>query len=122
MLFYTIGQGSVFLWMVSAGFLIGALYDAFRLARCVLSAGLLLSAFLDAVWGILAGAAFTVMLTIANRGEMRFYALAAVAMGCALYAAAVSNPMARLGRLLGRMLQRIFKKLSQFRLVKIVFK
>ena len=122
MLFYTVGQGSVFLWMVSAGFLIGALYDVFRLARCVLSAGTALSLALDAVWGALSGVAFCAMLTLANRGEMRLYALAAAALGCALYAAAVSNPMARLGRALERRIRRLVIILSKFRLFKIVFK
>lgn len=122
MLFYTVGQGSVFLWMISAGFLIGALYDVFRLARCVLSAGMALSLALDAVWGALAGAAFAAMLTMANRGEMRLYTLAAAGLGCALYAAAVSNPMARLARALGGGLHRLVIKLSQFRLFKIMFK
>lgn len=122
MLFYTVGQGAVFLWMVSAGFIIGALYDVFRLARCVLSAGTPLNLALDAVWGALAGAAFAAMLTMANRGEMRLYALAAAGLGCALYAAAVSNPMARLARALGRGVHTIVIKLSKFRLIKIMFK
>ncbi len=122
MLFYTVGQGAVFLWMVSAGFIIGALYDVFRLVRCVLSAGAPLSLALDTVWGVLAGAAFAVMLTMANRGEMRLYALAAAGLGCALYAAAVSNPMARLARAMGRGMRNLVTKLSKFRLVKIMLK
>lgn len=118
MLFYTIGQGSVFLWMALAGMLIGLLYDFFRLLRCLLDAGTVGSLLLDGAWGVLSGGVLAVMLVIANRGEMRLYVLLAVLGGFALYWAAASRPM----MLLWARVRKIVKILPRFRLFDIVFK
>lgn len=47
MLFATIGQGAIFLWMTAAGAVIGAVTLAFDALRCILQAGKILSAALD---------------------------------------------------------------------------
>lgn len=118
MLFSTIGQGSVFLWMLLAGMIIGLLYDFFRLLRCLLRAGAVLTLLLDVLWGACAGAVLAAMLVIANRGQMRLYVLLAVLSGAGLYWAAASRP----ALLLANGLRRLVKKLPRFRLLKIVFK
>lgn len=118
MLFYTIGQGSVFVWMAFAGMMIGLLYDFFRLLRCLFHAGTAVSLLLDCTWGVLSGAVLAVMLVIANRGEMRLYVLLAVLAGFALYWAAASRPM----QLLWGAIYGIVKKLPRFRLFDIIFK
>lgn len=118
MLFYTIGQGSVFLWMALAGMLIGLLYDGFRLLRCLFGAGAVGSLLLDIAWGVLSGGVLAAMLVIANRGEMRLYVLLAALGGFALYWAAASRPM----MLLWARIKWIVEILPKFRLFDIVFK
>lgn len=118
MLFYTIGQGNVFLWMAFAGLLIGILYDCFRLLRCLLRAGAAGTLILDCLWGVSSGVLLACMLVIANRGELRAYVLLAVLCGFALYWAAASRPML----LLARRVRAFVKKLPRFRLFDIVFK
>ena len=49
MLFHTIGQGSVFVWMMIAGMLAGLLYDGFGLIRCIFRMGAGMTALLDAL-------------------------------------------------------------------------
>lgn len=122
MLYATIGQIYVFLWMVPAGFVIGALYDIFRLIRRLLRAGTALSLLLDLTWGALSGAAFACMLVTANRGVPRLYTAVAAAIGCALYAAAVSEPAARAAGRLAALSKRAVTKLSQFKAVKMLLK
>ena len=118
MLFATVGQGSVFLWMLLCGMMVGVMYDFFRLLRCVLHAGPWLTLALDAIWGICGGVAVSVMLVIANRGALRPYVLAAVLMGFGVYMLSASRPMVRLGRRMYIAVQ----KLSQNRLLRAVFR
>jgi spore cortex biosynthesis protein YabQ len=118
MLFATVGQGSVFLWMLLCGMLVGAVYDCFRLLRCLLRAGAALTLALDAAWGVCSGVLLALMLVIANRGDMRPYVLLAVLLGFGLYAAAASRPAAWLARRGMGCVQ----KVSRFRLLRAVFK
>lgn len=118
MLFYTIGQGNVFLWMAFAGLLIGFGYDCFRLLRCLFRVGAVGTLLLDCLWGVVSGVVLACMLVIANRGELRAYVLLAVLCGFLLYGAAASRPML----LLARRVRRLVKKLPRFRLLDIVFK
>lgn len=118
MLFYTIGQGSVFVWMTLCGMLTGLLYDLFRLIRCILRAGTGLTLALDIAWGACSGVVLAVMLVIANRGELRPYVLAAVLAGFLLYQAAASRPMVWAA---GKMAACV-KKLPRFRLLQNLFR
>lgn len=118
MLFATIGQGSVFGWMLLAGMLTGLLYDFFRLLRFLSGGGTAACLVFDLLWGVCAGIAVAAMLVIANRGVVRAWIPAAVAAGWALYALAASRPALQL---IGR-IGRIVKKLPRFRLFDIVFK
>ena len=118
MLFETIGQGSVFLWMLLAGMLIGLLYDLFFFARLLLRAGTALTLAMDILWGALSGVLLAAMLVIANRGRVRLFVLIAVLAGFLLYRAAASRPAMFLAKLFGSAV----KKVSQFRLCKIIFK
>lgn len=122
MLFATVGQGSVFIWMLSAGFLIGLLYDCFRLIRWLTHAGTPLSLFLDALWGAASGAVFCGMLISANYGQLRLYTLTAAGAGFLLYLTAVSVPAEALCRKLLNTLMHFVKILSRFRLFKFVFR
>ena len=118
MLFYTIGQGSVFLWMAFAGMLVALLYEFFRLLRCLLGGGITVSLILDCLWGVVSGVVLAVMLVAANRGEMRLYVLAAVLGGFLLCRAAASGPIL----LLWRMGKWVVEFLYRFRLFDIIFK
>ena len=118
MLFATVGQGSVFVWMLLCGMLLGVLFDCFRLLRCILHAGAALTMALDVLWGALGGVLLAGMLVVANRGQMRPYALLAVLLGFGVYAAASAAPVAWVARGVKRCVQ----KLSRFRLLRAVFK
>ena len=118
MLFATVGQGSVFLWMTLCGMMIGLMYDFFRLLRCILRAGPWLTLALDAIWGACGGVAMSVMLVIANRGALRPYVLLAVLAGFGVYMLSASRPILALGRWARIGVQ----KLSQNRLLRAVFR
>lgn len=118
MLFSTIGQGSVFLWMTFAGMLIALLYEFFRLLRCLFGGGIGVSLLMDCAWGMASGGVMAVMLVAANRGELRPYGLLAVLSGFLLCRAAASWPINGLRRM-GKW---IVDFLSRFRLFNIVFK
>ena len=74
MLFETIGQHRVFLWMLAAGMLIGAWYGGMAGVRRLLAAGVWLSLVCDVIFGIGAGAIFCAALFTANYGALRLYA------------------------------------------------
>ena len=92
MLFSTVGQGWVFLWMVAAGALIGAWYGALAALRRLLSAGIWISLLADVAFGVGAAAIFCAALTAANGGEWRLYAALGAVLGFALFAAGVYPP------------------------------
>ena len=118
MLFHTIGQGSVFLWMLISGMLVGVLYDLFRLVRYLLHAGTALTLVLDLIWGACGGIVLAGMLVIANRGVLRAYVYLAALAGFVLYMMAASRPALALLRRGMELVQ----KLSRIRLLRAVFR
>ena len=68
MLFGTIGQGWVFVWMVAAGALIGAWYALLAALRRLLAAGTWLSLAADAAFGA-GDAFFSAAVAALTRGE-----------------------------------------------------
>ena len=122
MLFSTIGQGWVFLWMTAAGAAIGAWYALTALARRLLGAGLWLSLAADAVFGLGAAALFCGALVIADYGRFRIYWLLATGVGFACFAAAAFPAGQRLLRGLNRRICRIFVTIGEFRWIKVIFR
>ena len=121
MLFATIGQGVVFLWMTAAGVVIAAWYGLCAALRQLLSAGFWLSLAVDAAFGAGAAALFALALFTANYGSLRLYDLLASALGFALCAFALAKPAKMTCSGLCRVTCRFFVKLGRFRWIKAIF-
>lgn len=109
MLFYTVGQSSVFLFMLLCGLILGAWYDITRRLRHVLRAGRLLTAFLDLLFSLGALVVLVFSLSFANRLEIRLYALLGAACGMALYCLSVLPLLDCISKLIQNCLARICK-------------
>ena len=122
MLFETIGQIHVFVWMLAAGAAIGAWYACLAGLRRLLRAGVWLSLVADIAFGAGAAALFCLALVTANYGKPRLYAVLAAALGFALFAAGAYPPGRRIARGMARGLCRIFVKIRQLRWIKVIFR
>ena len=122
MLFATVGQGSVFLWMVAAGAVVALWYGACAALRRLLQAGFWLSLAADAAFGAGAAALFCLALYAANYGELRLYALLGAALGFALCAGALFGPARRVGRALRRAARHISVEIRRIRWIKVIFR
>ena len=122
MLFSTIGQFPVFLWMIAAGFFIGIWYALLAALRWLLQAGFWLSLACDLAFGAGAAAVFLAFLITANYGRLRFFALLGAFIGSLLFAFCVLPPAkALLGRL-RRLMCRMCCGLKRNRLIKVIFR
>ena len=122
MLFATIAQPLLFLWMMLAGMAAALWYAAVELFRRLMQAGALLSLFTDCVFAIGLAAIITAFLLWGNYGQLRIYALLGAACGYALMHFAVIRPVSALLCLLGGRLRGISAKIRQNRLFNIIFK
>ena len=122
MLFATAGQGWVFLWMLSAGALIGAWYALLAALRRLLGAGFWLSLAADLAFGAGAAAIFCAALVAADYGRVRLYAVLAALTGFFLFAAGAFPPARAAARGLAGAARRIFVKIRAVRWIKVIFK
>ena len=122
MLFATIGQGAIFLWMTAAGAVIGAVTLAFDALRCILQAGKILSAALDFAAGAVASAVLIAALIIGNYGRVRFYELFAAALGLARFRFAAASPAHAAMKKLAALLKAAGKRLNSYKVIKYLLK
>ena len=122
MLFASIGQGSVFLWMTAAGALIALWYGFCAGLRRLLSAGFWLSLAADAAFGAGAAALFSLALVAANYGEPRLFSLLGATLGFALCAGALHRPSQRAAKAIYGAFRRFFVTFSRFRWIKVLFR
>ena len=122
MLFATVGQGWVFLWMMAAGALIACWYALMAALRRLLTAGFWLSLASDAAFGVGAAAIFCAALVTADYGRVRLFSIAGALAGFALCAAGLFPPARRAGLALGRMLRHVFATIRGFRWIKVIFR
>lgn len=122
MLFSTIGQIHVFLWMVGAGLAIGALYTLFATIRRLLCAGFWLTLLLDALFGLGAGLILIAAGLVASYGQLRLYELMGAIAGFALFEAGIAPPVHSAARAILGLLRRIWNRLANFRLIKVIFR
>ncbi len=80
----------LFLISVPVGILLGFIYDIFRLYRIMLSYGTAAIAFQDAAYCIIAGGSIFLFFMSESSGEIRLYALFAMALGAWMYFKTVS--------------------------------
>lgn len=122
MLFYTIGQVHIFLWMVGAGLAIGALYTFCALLRRLLCAGFWLTLFIDAMFGFCAAIVLILAALTADYGRIRLYELLGAALGAILFDLGVRPLIEKLITLAACGLGRLFKTITNIRLIKVIFK
>ena len=122
MLFSTVGQGWVFVWMVAAGALIGAWYALLAALRRLLAAGFWLSLAADLAFGAGAALLFCAALVAADWGRFRLYSALGALLGFALFAAGVFPPTRRAASRLAGAFRHIFVKFRGFRWIKVIFR
>ena len=122
MLFATIGQARVFLWMLAAGAVIGAWYALCAGLRRLVQAGAWLSLAVDLAFGAGAAAIFCLALWTACYGQLRLYAVLSAALGFALFALGVFPPGKRAISALIRAFHRFIVTIRRYRWIKVTFK
>lgn len=122
MLFSTVGQMDVFLWMVVCGGLIGGWYGLIWGLRRLFQAGFWLNLGMDLAFGLGAAGLFLSFSMMANYGRVRLYAIGGVVLGGALFALILWPPIHAVGRGLFRGMCRLCFKIKQNRLIKVIFR
>ncbi len=122
MLFSTIGQIHVFLWMVGAGLAIGALYALCAWIRRLLCAGFWLTLTIDVLFGLCAAVLLILAALVASYGSLRLYELLGAVLGAILFELGARPPLEWLAAaVFGRAKDR-FQRIAKFRLIKVIFK
>ena len=122
MLFSTIGQIYVFLWMVGAGVLIGLLYALSAAVRRLLSAGFWLSLLIDAITGLGTGLILFFALVTGNYGQLRLYELLGACAGVLLFTTGIRLPAQQVLSHICRGFRRIFDRIIRSRPIKVIFR
>lgn len=122
MLFSTIHQGLLFLWMMAAGVGIGAWYGLTLLLRRLIRAGFWLTLACDLLFGAGCAVILCAALVAGNYGALRPFELLGAACGALLCLFALSMPLRALGALLGRGLHRAVRALRENRILKVILK
>ena len=122
MLFSTVGQGWVFLWMVAAGALIACWYALLAGLRRLLTAGFWLSLATDVAFGVGSAVLFCGALVAADYGRVRLFSVAGTLLGFALGAAGLFPQARRAAAALAGRLRRIFATIKELRWIKVIFK
>lgn len=122
MLFSTIGQLPVFLWMTGAGLIVGALYSLAAALRRLLDAGFWLTLTIDALFGLCAAAVSIAALVTGSYGRLRLYELLGAALGFCLYLLGPRPLLSRLSSALGQEIRSRIAKTKNFRIIKFIFR
>jgi len=103
----------LFLVSLPVGILLAFIYDIFRLYRITLSYGTVAIALQDAAYCVIAGGTVFLFFVSECSGEIRFYALFAMALGAWLYFKTVSVVIVdKFGALLRKFKRKMVKKMS----------
>lgn len=122
MLFSTIGQLPVFLWMTGAGLIVGALYSLAAALRRLLDAGFWLTLTIDALFGLCAAGISIAALVTGSYGRLRLYELLGAALGFCLYLLGPRPLLSRLSSALGQEIRSRIAKTKNFRIIKFIFR
>ena len=108
--------------MLLAGAAVGLVTLAFSWLRRLMRAGFLISLACDVLMGLLWAILVCASLVVACRGRARAFHFLGMALGCALFLAAVS-PLARaIGRGVGRAARTCVRRLSTNRLIRAILR
>jgi len=122
MLFATVGQGWVFLWMVAAGALIACWYALLAALRRLLAAGFWLSLAADVAFGVGAAAIFCAALVAADYGRVRLFSILGTLAGFGLCAVGLFPPIGGIAFALNRSIRHTFVKIHKNRWINVIFK
>ncbi len=78
-------QLKIFVAALGAGFLLGAVYDIFRILRLSLSRGKVCTVIFDTLYFMLFGFASYSFILAANKGEIRWYIIFGIIAGAAIW-------------------------------------
>ena len=122
MLFSTIQQGLLFLWMMVAGVLIGAWYGLTLGLRRLIQAGFWLTLSCDLLFGAGCAVILCAFLVAGSYGALRPFELLGAICGALLCVCAVLPPLRALGRWMARLYNAAAKRLRKSRVLQIIFK
>ena len=122
MLFATIAQPLLFLWMMLSGMIAALWYALVDGVRKLMQAGRLLSLFTDFVFALGLAAILTTFFLWGNYGQMRLFGLIGAACGYMLMHFAVIRPASACLKAVSVKIRPIAAKISQNRLFNIIFK
>ena len=122
MLFATIHQGLLFLWMMAAGVLIGLWYALTLGLRKLIQAGFWLTLSCDLLFGAGCAVILCAFLVAGNYGALRPFELLGAACGALLCVCALLPPLRSLGRWLSRVQRATAARLKSCRVLQIIFK
>ena len=122
MLFSTISQPMIFVWMVLFGGIIALWYALVALVRRLMEAGFWLSLACDLVFGLGCAVILIAGLVSADYGRVRLYSLLGALCGAILTKYALISPMKTVFSYFSAFLQGIVTKLAKYRLIKALFR
>lgn len=122
MLFSTISQPLIFLWMMFCGGVIALWYALTALIRRITQAGFWISLMCDLVFGIGCAVIFILGLVIADYGRLRLYSVLGAVLGAIMTKFALITPLCCVFGRIGSFLMGIVTKLAEFRTIKVLFK
>ena len=122
MLFATIHQGLLFLWMMAAGVLIGLWYALTLGLRRLIRAGFWLTLSCYLLFGAVCAVILCAFLVAGNYGALRPFELLGAVCGALLCVCAVLSPLRALGRWMAQLGRAVIKRLRASRFLQIIFK
>lgn len=122
MLFATVGQGALLVWMMAAGAAIGLWYLLLALLRRFIQAGFFLTLACDLLFGAGSAVIFLAALVTGSWGSLRPFAVLGTLCGSILFALAFSTPLKYLQKILQRSGCRIKAFIAKNRLIKVIFR
>ena len=122
MLFATMGQGALFLWMTAAGVAIALWYLATAGLRRLMQAGFFITLACDLLFGTGAALILIAFLVAGNYGVFRPFALLGACLGAGISLFGLSLPLKGMEKRLCGAKKRIVTALTQNRLLKFIFK
>ena len=122
MLFATIHQGLLFMWMMAAGVLIGLWYALTLGLRKLIQAGFWLTLCCDLLFGAGCAVILCAFLVAGNYGALRPFELLGALCGALLCVCALLPPLRALGRWVSHLYSAAAKRLRASRVLQIIFK
>ena len=122
MLFATIHQGLLFLWMMAAGVLIGLWYALTLGLRRLIQAGFWLTLSCDLLFGAGCAVILCAFLVAGNYGALRPFELLGAICGALLCVCAVLPPLRALWRWLSHLCGAVASRLRKSRALQVILK